>query len=78
MTTPMKWKVLKIEEGSDLFELFEILAARSVDFAKFVFPKLSSVRNNFEASGTENASLATELADHTNGELLVKKEEIMC
>lgn len=78
MTTPMKWKVLKIEEGSDLFELFEILATRSVDFAKFVFPKLSSVRNNFEASGTENASLATELADHTNGELLVKKEEIMC
>ena len=76
MTTPMKWKVLKIEDGSDLFELFEILAARSEDFAKFVFPKLSSVKNNFE--GNENASLATELADHKNGELLVKKEEIMC
>eukprot|EP00092_Neocalanus_flemingeri_P017353 GFUD01018768.1.p1 GENE.GFUD01018768.1~~GFUD01018768.1.p1 ORF type:complete len:754 (+),score=168.65 GFUD01018768.1:140-2263(+) len=78
MTTPMKWKVLKIEDGSDLFELFEILAARSGDFAKFVFPKLCSVKNSYEETGTENASLAAELADHTNGELHVKKEEILC
>ena len=78
MTTPMKWKVLKIEDGSDLFELFEILAARSEDFAKFVFPKLCSVKNNFEATGTKNASPVTELTEHRNGELLVKKEEILC
>jgi len=75
MTTPMKWKVLKIEDGSDLFELFEILAARSQDFAKFVFPKLCSDKKE---AGTTNASFAAELADHANCELFVKKEEILC
>ena len=77
MTTPMKWKVLKVEYGSDLFYLFEILAARNEDFAKFVFPKLSPGMNEFDSLG-ESPSAVKELNNAESGELLVKKEEVMC
>jgi len=77
MTTPMKWKVLKIVDGSDLFKLFEILAARSEDFSKFVFPKLNTVKNNCDTE-VDNASLEKDMANHGTGELIVKTEEIMC
>merc|ERR1719228_559801 len=69
MTTPMKWKVLKIEDSSELFELFEILAARNSDFAKFVFPKLCSTKDNCQTAPANYASAIVALANQTNGEL---------
>ena len=72
MTTPMKWKVLKVEDGSDLFHLFEILAARNEDFAKFVLPKLSPASSDCDRDGEK------ELTNPGSMELLVKKEEIVC
>jgi len=77
MTTPMKWKVLKVEIGSDMFHLFEILAARSDDFSKFVFPKLAPAINECD-SLSESPSIKKELTCAQSGELSVKKEEIMC
>ena len=77
MTTPMKWKVLKVEVGSDMFHLFEILAARSDDFSKFVFPKLAPAINECD-SLSESPSIKKELTCAQSGELSVKKEEIMC